>query len=793
NDVTSVSGLFRDSVSGKRRLLWRREQQMDFDEHVYMLLAFLTTCFFLPVILLLYIVVNGTRSWTIKFLNRIFPKLEFIKNITVRTATDTSRNQGIITVLLTVKGTYDLNDIKQRIKKHILERKDKSGKLIFPHLKTGLTDRLGRYAWTLNKAKYFDIDSHVNVANSIYRGRFVSECNIQEYVSDIVAKYLPLEISPWQITIIPCYPPERFYLLIRIHHLLLSEEGLGLGDLLLLGPERQNVFTRLLDEDDENPQDVPPQSSPLTGLFQVPVAIPKLYNKTLEIIDYYWNQFVLSYDPFENPEVLKTKAGITKCTAIMFITSVSILKAVINTTKQSDASLFTKTININSIVFNEIRKRQCGPRFLAAAVMNSLNPFELISSTLKFFSYLWLNCLVRVPLTLMYELLAIIFKDESKGYFSTITENMFICISLIIEAAKEICYICSLIYSAPKMLLDELVISHRDPKHELQTVSLCGRKVVSWSESVPLDRIRRIGNSIGASPNEILITATTGALKEYFRNFGFRVPKSVLTTARYFPLESLLKISRGDDSSGPPSGRGLVCLELPTSQLQNDPREIVHDVQRMLKETRERQTAIYEASLWQLDGGFITKVLPTLAVRLIFNYLSRRYAVALTEVAPETGDESTKQLIWGQEVESAMYWRPPQSNICLSLTLMSYGDSVRLGIMADSMIAPGHNVIATNFLYQINMLAAVAEIPREANNVSTGTSIQSYQPNIPPDCAISSSASSASGELRRLADISTDLNNSTSQDTSRSNSPSSDSGTRSTRSSNEENIFPFTD
>ena len=134
----------------------------------------------------------------------------------------------------------------------------------------------------------------------------------------------------------------------------------------------------------------------------------------------------------------------------------------------------------------------------------------------------------------------------------------------------------------------------------------------------------------------------------------------------------------------------------------------------------------------------------------------------------------------------------------LSLTLMSYGDSVRLGVMADQMIAPGHNVIATNFMQQINMLAAMAGIPRERSSFSTtSSSPHNYHPNILPDGAISThgsntSVSSASEELRRLGADSPDFNMSTSPEISRSNSPES-GGAGSTRSSNEENIFPFTD
>lgn len=38
---------------------------------------------------------------------------------------------------------------------------------------------------------------------SNYRGRPVTEANIQDYVSNIVSKYLPPDLPPWQICVIP--------------------------------------------------------------------------------------------------------------------------------------------------------------------------------------------------------------------------------------------------------------------------------------------------------------------------------------------------------------------------------------------------------------------------------------------------------------------------------------------------------------------------------------------------------------------------------------------------------------
>jgi len=59
--------------------------------------------------------VTGARRCWLGFLHRRFPSLEFVRNVTLRTATDTMRNQGIIILLITVKGTFEPKLIKETL------------------------------------------------------------------------------------------------------------------------------------------------------------------------------------------------------------------------------------------------------------------------------------------------------------------------------------------------------------------------------------------------------------------------------------------------------------------------------------------------------------------------------------------------------------------------------------------------------------------------------------------------------------------------------------------------------
>jgi hypothetical protein len=121
---------------------------------------------------------------------------------------------------------------------------------------------------------------------------------------------------------------------------------------------------------------------------------------------------------------------------------------------------------------------------------------------------------------------------------------------------------------------------------------------------------------------------------------------------------------------------------------------------------------------------------------------------------------------------------------------MTYGDTVRLGVMSDSMIAPQHTIIATAFLEQVYQLAEKCGVPLEHASPP-----HVYQRNIPPEGITivhgqSTSGSSASEELRHLASSYVDPNISSSAGSSRSNSPASSVDSHPT---NEDNASSATD
>ncbi|XP_050664080.1 uncharacterized protein LOC126964824 isoform X2 [Leptidea sinapis] len=283
---------FTDRERERYTCMMRREAvgvRSRIKEELFTCWAFCVAVSALPALAVSYVVVRISKQLWLKLLSSRYPRLDFIKHYTVRTLLDTQRNQGIINVLLSVKGVLNVDDIKRELTQHVIERRNQNGELMFPRLRHVLISCWGNYAWDANVP--FRAENHIVVANAVHRGRPVSESNLQDYVSEIISKYFPTDHPPWQYIIIPCVSLEpKYYILVRVHHLLLTgKQSLSIGDFLLM--EQSN---RMLDQIDHSSQ------SPLSKLLPTPSAIPELWSKLNESLSNVWNEFIYFNIPISN-------------------------------------------------------------------------------------------------------------------------------------------------------------------------------------------------------------------------------------------------------------------------------------------------------------------------------------------------------------------------------------------------------------------------------------------------------------------------------------------------------------
>nr|XP_012137808.1 PREDICTED: uncharacterized protein LOC100882692 isoform X3 [Megachile rotundata] len=553
-------------------------------------------------------------------------------------------------------------------------------------LRAGLSTRCGLYVW--KDLDYFSVDNQLLNSPCSFRGRPITESNIQDYVSDLTSKFFPPGQPPWQVHVINCFLRGEEYqvCLVRVHHLLLRQEHLALADFL---PLRYSTDGWTCQDPD----------SPFTNLYAEPAALPKLYQKLTESFSNYWNEFLYNNDPNERPEILKKQIGSFQCAKIGVIVLVSSLKELTRRYRKGEKRGF---FEVFSILQREANKRSFGPLVFLRALLKSMNPFEAIYYVITWLWYLAITLTLKTPILLLRELRAL--KSRHKHYYpDTLTSMLWYYVPLVFQASMEVLSITWIAIKAPKMILEELFLKHPQA-NRLQTTSPCGRKVVAWSEEVEFEVLRKISSMTGATEAEILLAATVDALKEYFRHSEVRIPDDVLATGKFTSQRAIFVQNH--------EPRGVLCLALPTRTplFEDDLVEILQVIQKNVREARSKQSALYAITAAEASVGLISSCLPSLMLKVLLNQLTRRYSLSLTHVDGDLPVEG---------VDAVMYWRPPQGNCNMSITLHRYGNGVRMGVMGDALIGPEHSIITRTFPKSVENLANVVGVPRTPSRNST--------------------------------------------------------------------------
>ncbi|KAK1125480.1 hypothetical protein K0M31_005840 [Melipona bicolor] len=571
-----------------------------------------------PFMLFVYPVLAWSKKGWIRFVKWKYPNVVVVEENSIRTILDQFRNHGIYTLLIQGR------PIAESIRGHLIHLATSRR-----FLRAGLSTRCGLYVW--KDLDYFSVDNHLLNSPCSFRGRSITEFNIQDYVSDLTSKFFPSGQPPWQVHVINCFLRGEEYqiCLVRVHHLLLRQEHLVLADFL---PLRCSIDNWACQETD----------SPFTNLYSEPSALPKLYQKLTESFSNYWNEFLYNNDPNERPEILKKQIGIFQCSKIGVIVLVSSLKEMTRQYRKGEGPRF---LDILSIFQRETSKRNVSHSVFLRALLKSLNPLQFFYDVILWYWYLVVTLTLKTPILLIRELQAL--KSRHKHCHSDTLVSMLWCyVPLIYQASIEVISITWIAIKAPKTIFEELFLKHPQA-NRLQTTSPCGRKVVAWSEEVKLDVLRTISIVTGATEAEVLLAAMVDSLKEYFRHSSVRIPDNVLATGKFVGQKAVFMQNH--------EARGILCLALPTKTplFEDDLVEILQIIQKNVREARSKQSAMCAITAAEESCRLISSCLPSLLLKVILNQLTRRYSLSLTHVNGDLAVEG---------VDAVMYWRPPQGN-----------------------------------------------------------------------------------------------------------------------------------
>lgn len=344
-----------------------------------------------------------------------------------------------------------------------------------------------------------------------------------------------------------------------MHHLLQSEESnLRLSDLLAID---STTTTSILNSRGELDTDRQLQKSPLTNIINKPVYIPQLLTRIQIGLTNAWNEFKLKYDPYVGkPSSFITISETTgtsglhpddsshgngsKSPAIELlpIETLTQLIATLILSYFTIASDFYKGFYatkhhpmiklkfLNSLINREVRKRNISWEVFWNAMCTTMNPLKATKRAFEWICWAGVTISILSPHLFYRELQAFryCFFQGHAGYPDTLIGFLFAYIPLCYNAFKEFLQLVVVFIQAPRFIYEELIQIHRSDEHILQNISLCGRKVLSWSKKISVSDVRRACLMHNISPTELFMSATSQTIHDLLKEFpSVPIPKQM--------------------------------------------------------------------------------------------------------------------------------------------------------------------------------------------------------------------------------------------------------------------------
>jgi WS/DGAT/MGAT family acyltransferase len=240
--------------------------------------------------------------------------------------------------------------------------------------------------------------------------------------------------------------------------------------------------------------------------------------------------------------------------------------------------------------------------------------------------------------------------------------------------------------------LGEMILLPFDHPTRLKN-KLSGTRRLAWSKPIPLDEVKRIGRSIGATVNDTLMSAMTGALRQWLLEHDEPVDDFDLRAMVPINLRPIHSIEEMDDDLG--NRFGLVILDLPVSH---------SDVRSRLETLKRNMDALKESPMAFVALGILNVVGKTPAVieHIVTNIFARKTSLVCTNVP---GPSDTLYLA-GKELTDVVFWVPHPAKLGLGVSILSYAGDIRVSVRTDVAVIDDPTEFVRMFEDELSALAA---------------------------------------------------------------------------------------
>lgn len=334
-----------------------------------------------------------------------------------------------------------MDEISQRYQE-LVEKRDRHGIALHPRLKMKVKRVWKETAFVEGN---FAISDHVRLVPKALKP--LTEDNIEKVLMVIGLEQMSRNFSPWEVIVAPITNEDLFYMLIRIHKLIVEEQkSLNIREMTNRLRGKRILSQEFFSVEKQ-------RISLLSELTKNTKNILLLYEKLVEFLSDKWNRFVLEHDSLDHYD------GFCRRPEDLFSLFSSIVITLYGTHKEYKFKLQRGQSGakvLSDVFSSECEKRELSNKLIVDIVKSSLNPVNAFMECLR---VVWWSLVVIVTLSPFYVLREIeairsyiIFGSEASGCLFGFTLRYF---PVLLKASNELFEILKFLLNLPRLLIED--------------------------------------------------------------------------------------------------------------------------------------------------------------------------------------------------------------------------------------------------------------------------------------------------------------------------------------------------
>jgi len=213
-----------------------------------------------------------------------------------------------------------------------------------------------------------------------------------------------------------------------------------------------------------------------------------------------------------------------------------------------------------------------------------------------------------------------------------------------------------------------------------------------WSQPRPLSDIKRVGRLAGATVNDVLVSAVSGAITAYLIDHGGDpTDLTTMVPVNLRPVDRPLPRELGNQFA-------LVMLPLPTG---------VRAPLQRLSEAKRRMDSIKHSPEAVLTFGIINAIgrtNPDVARFVVDFFAAKALGVTTNVMGPLSG-----RYVAGSRIAGVLGWVPGSGQQTVGVCIISYDETIRIGFKVDAGVVPDPEKLVHAFDDEMDTLLRMAE------------------------------------------------------------------------------------